>query len=419
MNTLQQRARDILEKNDRGGYTLPSQHLYPLQWNWDSAINALGWAVIDEKRAWQEITMLLRGQWDGEMQPGMLPHIVFHQPSDEYFPGADYWGVERQPPTSSIFQPPILADCCLQLYAMAKDKSLAVRMLREIYSRLSAYHTWWLRDRIPAAQGIDGLPLSLHPWESGMDNSPAWDEALARVPMEKDAFTRRDLKQVISAQRPHDKEYQHYLYLVRFFRQYRFDAQEMLKSPYLIHDICILSLLYKSIVALGEIARILDIDKDADATRKTLMNLHKGIQSLWGGDAFYHYDVHGGRLIRICTCASFLPLYAGIATDAQARHLHAVILRWLAHCNYGLPSFNPQDTLFESQRYWRGPSWLHINWLIARGLQLYGYQQTAKDLRNLSLKLIERSGFAEYYDSLSGAPCGGENFSWPAAICLF
>ena len=33
-----------------------------------------------------------------------------------------------------------------------------------------------------AIPGRSGLVATLHPWESGMDNSPAWDAALARVP---------------------------------------------------------------------------------------------------------------------------------------------------------------------------------------------------------------------------------------------
>ena len=36
-SSLSAQARDILIKNDRGGYTVPTQGLYPYQWNWDSA----------------------------------------------------------------------------------------------------------------------------------------------------------------------------------------------------------------------------------------------------------------------------------------------------------------------------------------------------------------------------------------------
>ncbi|MCT4559128.1 MAG: hypothetical protein N4A61_13850 [Pelagimonas sp.] len=35
-----------------------------------------------------------------------------------------------------------------------------------------------------------------------------------------------------------------------------------------------------------------------------------------------------------------------------------------------------------------------------------------------SLSLIEASGFAEYYDPLTGEGCGGETFTWTAAMVI-
>ena len=61
--SLIEEACSILRLNDRGGYTVPTERLYPYQWNWDSAICALGWNHFDEARAWNEIRMLLKGQW--------------------------------------------------------------------------------------------------------------------------------------------------------------------------------------------------------------------------------------------------------------------------------------------------------------------------------------------------------------------
>lgn len=44
-------ARQVLSDNDRGIYTAPTHGLYPFQWNWDSALSALGFAQFDEERA--------------------------------------------------------------------------------------------------------------------------------------------------------------------------------------------------------------------------------------------------------------------------------------------------------------------------------------------------------------------------------
>ena len=46
----------------------------PFQWNWDSCLTALGQRHFDEDRAWTEIETLFAHQWPD----GMVPHIVFH-----------------------------------------------------------------------------------------------------------------------------------------------------------------------------------------------------------------------------------------------------------------------------------------------------------------------------------------------------
>ena len=66
MKTLKQHKLDkvaitILRENDRGGYTVPTDALYPYQWNWDSAFAALGFAEFDLPRAWKEIETLFTG----------------------------------------------------------------------------------------------------------------------------------------------------------------------------------------------------------------------------------------------------------------------------------------------------------------------------------------------------------------------
>ena len=54
-----QNAVEIITKNDRGGYTVPTSKLYPHQWNWDSAFTALGISTYNKTRAWQELILLI------------------------------------------------------------------------------------------------------------------------------------------------------------------------------------------------------------------------------------------------------------------------------------------------------------------------------------------------------------------------
>ena len=76
-------AKEVLKNNRRSGYTLPTNNkLYPAQWNWDSAFIALGYSYFNMDYAIKELETLLSGQWDD----GMIPHILFHDNDESYFP---------------------------------------------------------------------------------------------------------------------------------------------------------------------------------------------------------------------------------------------------------------------------------------------------------------------------------------------
>ena len=63
IDVLNLRAKQILNENDKGSYTIPTECLYPFQWNWDTAFTALGVSYFDDYRAWKEIKTLLNSQW--------------------------------------------------------------------------------------------------------------------------------------------------------------------------------------------------------------------------------------------------------------------------------------------------------------------------------------------------------------------
>lgn len=44
---------------------------------------------------------------------------------------------------------------------------------------------------------------------------------------------------------------------------------------------------------------------------------------------------------------------------------------------------------------WRGPVWVNVNWLVARGLARYGYAAEAEALREETCRVIE-AGCAKY-----------------------
>jgi hypothetical protein len=59
-----------------------------------------------------------------------------------------------------------------------------------------------------------------------------------------------------------------------------------------------------------------------------------------------------------------------------------------------------------------------VNWLVADGLAAAGLAAEAAAVRDGTLDLVRDAGFAEYFDALTGAPCGAGDFSWTAAVTL-
>lgn len=248
--TLDQEAIRILRGNDRGGYTVPTHGLYPFQWNWDSCIVALGWARIDEPRAFQEIETLFSARWPD----GMVPHIVLHRPDPDYFPGPERWGTGRTPPTSGITQPPVAASCLRRLVEGAADRAMAEARGRALLPKLLAWHRWFHTARDPDASG---LVTTLHPWETGMDNSPAWDEALGRVEVAADLepYIRKDTTHVDASMRPTRAEYDRYMTLVQLYRAHGWRHEIARLSPFRVADVgtnCILLRADRDLLALAE-----------------------------------------------------------------------------------------------------------------------------------------------------------------------
>ena len=221
-------AASILRRNDTGDWTRAAPSLYPHQWSWDSAFIAVGLAHLDTRRAAQELRTLFAHQW----KTGKVPHIVFNPkaPPHSYYPGADHWACAAASPdappappyTSCLCQPPVHAIAALRTWEAAggeheKARTEAINFLREIYPRLLAWHRYLVTFRDPEHSGLVTI---YHPWASGTDNSPRWDDALAAVEVgEMSTYPRYDLQNVDDpSERPASADYDRYLWLVKLIK---------------------------------------------------------------------------------------------------------------------------------------------------------------------------------------------------------
>jgi hypothetical protein len=280
---LRQRAIDILHRNDRGGYTVPTASgLYPAQWNWDSCLVALGFARFDESRAVTEIETLFAGQWPD----GMVPQIQFHGDDSTYFPNASVWQAGPTQRSSGITQPAVAATVVRLLYERTSQPEIRAR-LAALVPKLLASHRWFYSARDPQGTGLVSL---IHPWESGMDNSPVWDEALAAVePGPSVAHLRKDTSFAAVSHRPTGPEYDRYINLVLRFRDHGYRADTLYDiTPFRVADIGFNAILQRAnadlralLAATGDTAGAAEVGTMAERTARAIAGCWDADPQAW------------------------------------------------------------------------------------------------------------------------------------------
>ena len=409
-----ERAIGVLKENDRGRYTVPTKGLYPFQWNWDSCLTALGQRHFDEDRAWTEIETLFEHQWPD----GMVPHIVFHVEDDGYFPGPDVWRTGRPVKTSGITQPAVAGFAVRRLYDAATDRPRVAARARALLPKIDAWHRWFYENRDPQREGLVAI---IHPWESGRDNSIDWDAAFERVPTDGvEPYVRRDTQHADPAHRPTKEQYDRYIWLVQRFRGLAWDNSKLHDaSPFRIVDPGFNAILIRACADLADLADALGETKLATANRERAEKGVAAMERLWSErhGQYLCLDRTTGELVDSPSIGGLLAAFAAVP-PGRAAAVARTIDRLAEAVAYIVPSHDPSDPRFDSKRYWRGPAWLVVNYMIADGLAQAGETAVAERIRDSSLELIAESGFAEYYDPISGEPLGGGRFTWTAAMVL-
>jgi glycogen debranching enzyme len=258
----------------------------------------------------------------------------------------------------------------------------------------------------------------VHPWESGMDNSPSWDSALERVPASShEHIDRRDTRTVAADERPSQDEYRRYLGIVGALRNAGWDSEtQAADSPFAVEDPGFTAITAHAAAELASVGAEAGLDGAAmaDLSQRSL----QGLESLWDEQLGWYrpFDVRAQTPTGPRTSCGAVAMWAGI-DHSRAVRVAEQIVAWQRVMPRSVPTTDPADARFEPQRYWRGPVWVLINWLIATGMTSHGLADEADALRNATLQLVE-AGFSEYYDPRTGTGIGGEGFSWSAALTL-
>ncbi|MBN1917085.1 MAG: hypothetical protein JW889_04170 [Verrucomicrobia bacterium] len=259
-------------------------------------------------------------------------------------------------------QPPVGAFCTWKVHCLAPD----IARLRGLYPKLLRWHRWWWPHRDGNGDGLlewgSGTATYAYPFldrqlgdahlvsdrqyaafESGLDNSPVFDEAAFDAASRTLKLATVDLNALLCA----DSEC-----LARIARECGDERT----------------------------ARALEREHAAHAARIN--------ELMWSKrHGAYLNRTWDGRLSDVLTPMIFYPLMAGVASEAQAERLvNEHLLNpdefWGDHV---IPSVARNHPAFADNSYWRGRIWGPMNLLVAEGLARYRFDEVAYEFAQRGL----------------------------------
>ncbi|MDB5165814.1 MAG: putative periplasmic trehalase [Candidatus Saccharibacteria bacterium] len=138
---------------------------------------------------------------------------------------------------------------------------------------------------------------------------------------------------------------------------------------------------------------------------------------------FFDYNFHEGSQTPHVTLAGVFPLFAGIATTAQARGVAEVIKRDF------LKKGGLITTLTDNGQQWDAPNgWAPLHWIVIQGLRNYGYHTLANQIKKRWIKtnlkvFTQKRKLVEKYNVIDTYHLGGggeyplqDGFGWTNGV---
>jgi glycogen debranching enzyme len=222
--------------------------------------------------------------------------------------------------------------------------------------------------------------------------------------------------------RPSDATYDRFVHLARAYRDGGYaDDGRLGRSAFLVEDPLFNSIWLWSTHALVDAAAL--AGEDPGPYREAAAGIHSAILGrLWDAEQerFLPRDLCSGRAVDRRTVLSLAPLLDPDLPAPIARALRDELRspRFHSAAGIGVATADLGGPDFDNRRYWRGPVWANLNWLLAKGMRAHGLAADADALDALTLRLAAGAGMHEYFDPLTGEGRGIDDFSWTAAVVV-
>jgi putative isomerase len=292
-------------------------------------------------------------------------------------------------------QIPLLAWGMERVYQRNGDKELVQQGLGPI----ERFHDWYWRERDVTQLGL----VAVGTYHTGVVQDARWETFDYECNMD-------DLKLTRHPTRQGEKEGEWY------------------------GDLCIPGNSAYLVMAERCLMRLAELMGDTAMAERRKLRIDKAVaamrQHMWDDEAGLFLAVKRDTLekVRVGTIGSWIPLTAGVPTQAMADRMAATFKGEGWNTPLPVPTVDRNDPRWKSNgawrgdtdaaasaRYkfdvkqanlWRGDVWPATNYQVATGLAAYGHKDLAAEIADKTVANAIKNGISEHFDSITGKALG-------------
>ena len=270
-------------------------------------------------------------------------------------------------------------------HALAELARRGTRVPEGLVERTRRGLAFLLRRR--ARELRSGLILLTHPWESGADNCPRWDD-LCPGGFEVERWRERKGELVRSI------------------------VRSASGAPIANPGCVVASVGFNALVAFNALELLTIIDDPQ--LRTDALELVAAIDAQWDDDLGTWVDAGATETGsgRVRTLDALLPVLVTSRSAAQASAFASMTDRAAFGAEFGPSAVHQSEESFAPSVYWRGPAWPQLSYLVWFAAVQADCHETAAQLAESTVRGALVSGLAEYWQPFTGAGLGAIPQSW-------
>ena len=175
----------------------------------------------------------------------------------------------------------------------------------------------------------------------------------------------------------------------------------------------------------SELAAILGNEASSEKWRREADTLSKNIVKVMYDpeeNIFFDADVKTAEHKTLWSASAFLPLWAGVDIKAdKAREMIKNHLldkeKFFGKVPFPCIAYNQKE--YRCDKWWRGPLWLSLAWLMVETLEKYGFEKEYNQVSKTYYDMLLNDGnLREHFNSQTAEGLGTYDQGWTSAIFI-